>query len=261
MYRLFLPLVLLALPAAASAQTLSGSRASVERIYRQARSHDLHFHETPGGVRRAHEQGVLVRLQGNANYQLVDVSHPYLLPSAYTFVLRLSEQYRDFCGEKLVVTSAVRPRSLRLANSVDKSVHPTGMAVDLRRPSRPRCLQWLRQTLLQLEGAGVIEAVEERNPPHFHVAVFPRPYTRYAQRQGGAVRVSTAFRAQPAATARAGGRPAARPAGGPTYTVRPGDTLWSIAQRNRVSVDNLKRVNDLRSSRIVAGQVLRIPER
>jgi Tfp pilus assembly protein FimV len=109
----------------------------------------------------------------------------------------------------------------------------------------------------------VIEAVEERNPPHFHVAVFPQPYTRYAQRQGGAgaVRVSTALRAQPAANARAGGRPVPRPAGGPTYTVRPGDTLWSIAQRNRVSVDNLKRANDLRSTRIVAGQVLRIPER
>jgi hypothetical protein len=69
------------------------------------------------------------------------------------------------------------------------SVHPTGMAVDLRRPSG-RCLTWLRRTLLAAERRGAIEATEERHPPHFHVAVLPdrvqkaaaTPVRRRAQR-------------------------------------------------------------------------------
>lgn len=236
------------------AQTLRGSRASVDRIHRQALSHQLHFYETSSGVRRAHDRGVFVRLGGNANYALANVSHPYVLPATHTFILRLAQQYRSACGEKLVVTSAMRPKSLRLVNSVDRSVHPTGMAVDLRRPTNGRCLSWLRETLLNLESTGAIEAVEERNPPHFHVAVFPTPYTRYVQRQGGTVRVAAAPNA-------AQGRSIASVAAAErTYQVRRGDSLWSIARRNNVSVDHIRQANDLRSTRIVAGQVLKIPE-
>jgi hypothetical protein len=51
--------------------------------------------------------------------------------------------------------------------------------VDLYRPTG-RCLRWLRAALLELEGAGMIEATEERRPAHFHVAVFPTEYARYA---------------------------------------------------------------------------------
>jgi LysM repeat protein len=237
------------------AQTLRGSRASVDRIHRQALNHGLHFYDTSEGVRRAHQRGVFVRLTGNADYALANVSHPYLLPEAETFVVRLAAQYRAACGEKLVVTSAVRPRSLRLANGSDKSVHPTGMAVDLRRPSNARCLTWLRNTLLEIESRGVIEAVEERSPPHFHVAVFPTPYGRYVQGRGASPRV--------AASERAASRPttvAVENANGQRYHVRRGDTLWSIARSNNVSVDELKSSNSLRSTRIVAGQVLVIPQ-
>ena len=234
------------------AQTLRGSRASVERIYRQAHNHELHFYETSAGVRKAAENGVFVRLRGNANFALADVSHPYVLPTTHTFILRLAQQYRSACGERLVVTSAVRPRSLRLINSVDKSVHPTGMAVDLRKPANTRCLNWLRTTLLHLESTGAIEAVEERNPPHFHVAVFPNPYTRYVQRQGGPAPARVAA----ATSGRIGGSLAADG----TYRVRQGDSLWSIARRNNLTIEQLKAANDLRTSRIVAGQVLRIPD-
>jgi len=240
---------------AVQSQTLQGSRASVERIHRQALVHDLHFFETSEGVRRAHERGIFVKLNGNADYMVANVSHPYLLPEAETFVVRLAAQYRAACGEKLVVTSAVRPRSLRLANSSDRTVHPTGMAVDLRRPHNSRCLGWLRTTLLSMESLGVIEAVEERNPPHFHVAVFPTPYRRYAAGLPGSSRVAASERntsRPPAVTASA--------QRGKRYQVRSGDTLWSIARNNNVSVDEIKSSNALRSSKIVAGQVLVIPE-
>jgi hypothetical protein len=236
------------------AQTLRGSRASVERIHRQALMHDLHFYETSDGIRRAHQRGRFVRLTGNADYVLANVSHPYVLPETQTFVTRLAAQYRAACGEKLVVTSAVRPKSLRLVNGSDRSVHPTGMAVDLRRPTNARCLNWLRSTLLAVESRGVIEAVEERRPPHFHVAVFPVPYTRYVAGRGGSPRVAAAERVTATAEA-ANAASASR-----QYQVRRGDTLWSIARRNNVSVDELKSSNALRSTRIQAGQLLVIPE-
>jgi membrane-bound lytic murein transglycosylase D len=42
-------------------------------------------------------------------------------------------------------------------------------------------------------------------------------------------------------------------------TVKPGDTVGSIATKNRVSVDRLRAVNAIRSNKIVVGQKLRLP--
>lgn len=155
----------------AGAQSLRGSRASVDRMYDQARDHDLTFFRTGRGVRSAARDGDLVRMSGNENYRLHAVNYPYALETTRTFVQRLASQYRDACGERLVVTSGVRPTSYRLFNSVDKSVHPTGMAVDIRKPARRSCLEWLRSTLLHLERQGAVEATEEFRPPHFHIVV------------------------------------------------------------------------------------------
>lgn len=47
--------------------------------------------------------------------------------------------------------------------------------------------------------------------------------------------------------------------GGKEYTVQRGDTLWSIAQQHRVSVDRLKQVNDLQGATLTVGRDLRIP--
>jgi hypothetical protein len=255
-------LVLAALLAAgrADAQTLRGSRASVDRIHRHAVNHGLHFYESPAQVRSGVADGRLVRLSGNRDYQLAGVSYPYVVPAAQVFVERLARQYRSSCGERLVVTSAMRPQTLRLINSSDKSVHPTGMAVDLRRPANSRCLAWLRRTLLNLEAAGVLEAVEERNPPHFHVAVFPNPYTRYARTGRSSPPTASAPAPAPARTPSARNASASRSAASASkYRVRRGDTLWSIARRNDVTVDQIKSVNGMRSTRIVVGQELVIP--
>lgn len=43
-----------------------------------------------------------------------------------------------------------------------------------------------------------------------------------------------------------------------TYTVKAGDTLWNIAQRNNLSVDELKKFNNLRSNIIEIGQKLHV---
>ena len=179
-------IVLLALVSAthaAHAQSLRGSRASVSRMHRYATAHDLRFLRNGPAVRSAAKQGALVRLSAGGGLGIGAVAHPYLRPATATFVRRLAAQYHAACGERLVVTGATRPLSVRLANASARSVHPTGIAVDLRRP-RGKCLTWLRSTLLSLEGRGVIEATEERSPPHFHVVVFEVPYRRYLSQRG-----------------------------------------------------------------------------
>lgn len=227
----------------ADAQSLRGSRASVNRMHRQAVTHDLHFYQTPAGVRRAAAGNRLARLSSGTDYVLHRVAYPYAKASTRTFAERLGRQYRATCGERLVITGAVRPATRQPWNASDRSVHPTGIALDLRKPSDTRCRAWLRRTLLSLEKQGVIEATEEYGPPHFHVAVFPTPYRRHVARLTGRGR-SLAAR----------GPDAAR-----TYVVRSGDSLWEIARRHDTTVAHLKAANGLDGSRIRPGQALVLP--
>jgi hypothetical protein len=150
-------------------------------MYRRAVNGGLDFYETPTDVKRAVVRGELVALNGNANYEVSRVRTPYVRPETRTFVLALARDYRRACGEPMVVTSATRPMSRKLVNGSSLSVHPTGIAVDLRRPEG-RCLTWLRKTLLAAERRGAIEATEERHPPHFHVAVLPSRYQKASAR-------------------------------------------------------------------------------
>ena len=232
--------------APSAAQSLSGSTASINRMYRHARAEKLSFYETPGGVRRAVDAGRLERLTPDSNFTLHAVGYPFVRTTTHTFVERLGAQYRAACGEPMEVTSAVRPATRQPANSAARSVHPTGMAVDLHKPEDAKCRRWLRETLIELEGRGVIEATEEFAPPHFHVAVYPTPYRQYvAERTRPMTRL-----AQSAASA------AAAPV---TYRVRRGDTLWSIARAHDTTVEAIRNANDLGSSVIQPGDTLVVP--
>lgn len=173
-----LALAVVAAPSGAVAQSLHGSPSSVDRMHGYAEKHDLYFYQTGNGIRRAAERGRFVRLSANRDFTLHNVDYPYVRPVTRTFVRRLARQYHAACGERLVVTSAARPITEQPANSSPESVHPTGIAIDLRRPTG-KCLRWLRKTLLILEKRKVIEATEERHPAHFHVAVFGERYRVY----------------------------------------------------------------------------------
>lgn len=179
---------------AAEAQTLRGSTSTMQRQNRIAQQHDYTFLRTSSQVRRFASSGYLERMSGNANYELAGVSHPYARPAVRLFVERLAAQYRGACGEKLVVTSLTRPVLEQPRNASDLSVHPAGMAVDLRISNRRACVRWLENTLLSLEKQGVLDATRERRPPHYHVALFPEPYKRYVTTIAGpaAVRVAAA---------------------------------------------------------------------
>jgi LysM repeat protein len=242
------------LPAAqADAQTLRGGTESLDRQNHQAQAHNFTYLATPADVRRYVEQGHLVPVVANRDFDVHNVSFPYARPEVRLFIERLASQYRAACGEKLVVTSLTRPQSNQPWNASSRSVHPTGMAIDLRRSQKASCRNWLESTLLSLEGQGLLEAIYERNPPHYHVSVYPRPYAQYVARITGNERVVAQAATQAASS------DTRLELDFVNHRVARGETLSRIATRYSVAVSRLRSENNLRGDRINAGQTLRVP--
>jgi hypothetical protein len=154
---------------------LRGSPDAVDRAYQAAKREGLDFEPSRRAVERGAAEGEYVRLpRSSASFRLRGVAMPYARPETRDFLLTFAPRYRRACGEPLTVTSAMRPTSVRLANSVEKTVHPTGMALDLRTP-RNGCRAWMRSALVGYERSGIVEATEEHHPAHFHVAVLRAP--------------------------------------------------------------------------------------
>ncbi len=160
---------------------LGGSMASMRRQHRVAKQNDYTFLRTAAQVREFVREDRLVPLESNANLVVTNVSFPYARPEVKLFVERLAQQFREATGERLVVTSLTRPLSRQPRNAHDLSVHPAGMAVDLRIPANPNDRRWLENTLLTLESLELLDATRERRPPHYHVAVFPDRYSTYVE--------------------------------------------------------------------------------
>ena len=171
-------------PAPTHAQSLKGSKKSLDLQNQVATQHDFTFINTTSQAKRFVELGYLVHVKSNGDYRVNRISHPYARPEVELFVSRLGRQYRNACGEQLVITSLTRPTNRQPRNASARSVHPTGMAMDIRRSSS---------------------------------------------------RVAVAYR------------------------VRNGDSLWSIARKHGTSITELRTANELRGSRIYAGQVLTVP--
>lgn len=214
------------------AQTLRGSRASMEQQHGHAVAQGYQFAHTSRDVDDMIQTGSLQRVRPTPTMAIHNVSYPYLQPAVKTLVERLSAQYYNACGEKMTVTSMTRPIARQPSNAASDSVHPTGMAFDLRVPSNSRCRRWLEQTLLSLESSQVLDVTRERRPPHYHVAAFPEPYQAYLASILGDSH---------------------------DYEVRSGDTLVAIAARSNVTVNQLRAANSIRGDLIRVGQVLTIP--
>lgn len=160
--------------------SMRGSPASMQSQHAVAVSNDYTFAETPAAVADLVSKDRLVRLPGNPDYRLNRVSYPFGRPAVKAFVENLARDYRKACGEQLVVTSLTRPRSEQPGNAHQLSVHPAGMAVDFRVSKSAKCREFMEKALLGLERKELLDATRERNPPHFHVAVYPREYRKYA---------------------------------------------------------------------------------
>ena len=258
------------------AQSLRGSRTSMREQNSVAQHQDYTFLETSADVWDFVEKGLLVPLNGNSNYKVEDASYPYARPAVKLFVERISAQYKDGCGEKLVVTSLTRPLSRQPANASDLSVHPAGMAVDVRRSKKASCRRWLERTLAGLEAKNVLEATRERSPPHYHIAIYPSAYNRYVAQTTGSTeaKVAQATSSDGMKIAKLQNAPSyasvvpvstpattvekATTADSWKYVVKRGDTLWEIARRNGITVSQLKRDNGLTRSYLMPGQKLTI---
>lgn len=162
--------------------SLQGSPSSMVRQNQIAKANDFSFLRNAAQVERFVEEGYLVPIESNGSLRVNGgVSYPVARPEMKLFLERLAEQYREDCGEELVVTSLVRPTSEQPRNSHPLSVHPAGMAADLRISSVTACRSWLESTLLSLEDQGVLDVTRERHPPHYHIALFPDRYAEYVR--------------------------------------------------------------------------------
>ncbi len=257
--------LLVSATSALSAQSaaLRGSHEKMLRQYSIADSSDYPLLQTAADVEQYAELGVLVVVDPTPDLELKKVSFAVTRPEVRTFVRRLARQYHEACGEPLTVTSLTRPVDEQPDNASELSVHPAGMAVDLRRPTRRACRRWLERTLLSLQDEGVLDATRERHPVHYHVAVYPQRYMALLETQGGPGDDAAPAATPADATAIAPGRSHLASADirdrAATYRVQRGDTLRRIAARHGITVAMLKRANGIHGSRIAPGMVLRIP--
>lgn len=229
-------------------------------MYTSARTDDLEFFNTPADIYQAALQGGLSLITVTEDLELDEATFPFALPGTKRFADSLAHEYHRACGERLVVTSAARPLDDQPRNASPKSVHPTGMAVDFRKPRTPACLTWLRANLLTLEDRHVIEATEERRPAHFHVAVLGQLPPRRVRTLASNGEVAPAAPVAPDST---GGRTpqgeADHTSRAHAYRVQPGDNLWTIAHRLGTTPQRIQALNHLRTSRITPGQSLSLP--
>jgi hypothetical protein len=171
----------------AEASDLHGSRDSMEKQHSVAVELDYSFALTASQVEEVVASGVLEPVTPNADFEMSGVSFPYAQHEVRQFIERLAAEYHAASGDLLVVTSLTRPVSQQPSNASPLSVHPAGMAVDLRIPSNRAARSWLSQRLLELEEELVLDVTLERKPAHLHVAVYPAAFANYAARQDSLV--------------------------------------------------------------------------
>lgn len=164
----------------ALASDLYGSRLSMEKQHAVAVDLDYDFARNASQLARVVASGELEKVVPNGDFAFSGVSFPYAQPEVRTFVERLAAEFHIATGQVLVVTSLTRPISEQPRNASPLSVHPAGMAVDLRIPSSRKARAWLSQRLLDLETLGTLDVTLERKPPHLHVAVYPAAFAEYA---------------------------------------------------------------------------------
>jgi uncharacterized protein DUF5715 len=167
----------------ALASDLFGSRDSMEKQHAVAVDLDYDFAMTASQVAEVVASGELEEVVPNGDFEFSGVSFPYAQPEVRAFIERLASEYHVATGLLLVVTSLTRPISEQPSNASPLSVHPAGMAVDLRIPSKRSARSWLSQRLLAFENDGVLDVTLERKPAHLHVAVYPTAFDSYTARE------------------------------------------------------------------------------
>jgi hypothetical protein len=158
----------------------SGSMARQNAV---ARAEGYTFLRTPAEVWAEVAAGRLVRVESNGDVELAGASFPVTRPEVALFLAHLGAAHRTACGTPLVVTSLTRPIVRQPSNASHHSVHPAGMAVDLRIPRDVQCRRWLESRLLAMQAADLLEVLREQRPPHYHVGIFPSAFRGYVEQE------------------------------------------------------------------------------
>jgi len=206
---------LVAAPALARADGLAGSPSSMVHQHEIAVHEAYSFLRTPKQVQALATSGALVEVTETGNLALSKASYPFTRPEVRDFIERFAARYREATGTRLVITSLTRPTALQPRNAHKLSVHPAGMAVDLRVPDDSTARAYLEQSLLAMETAGALDVTREHTPPHYHIAVFAEKYQAYAVRQDSLDAVEHARLAAAAAAAKAAAPPVVAQAAAP----------------------------------------------
>lgn len=149
---------------------VGGEVSSSQQQLGYAQEQQLPFMGTEAEYQTRISSGYFVRLE--SPFMEVHARRPYALPSTVVFVAELArEYYAAGCG-LLVVKDALRLTSERPSNGSLYSVHPAGMAVDIRTKYIPtECADWLRAYTSQKEAEGKVDGTQEWKPEHLHVVV------------------------------------------------------------------------------------------
>ena len=198
---------LVSAPALARADGLAGSPSSMVHQHEIAVREDYSFLRTPKQVQALATSGALVQVTESEHLVLNKVSYPFTRPEVRDFIERFAARYHEATGTPLIITSLTRPSALQPKNAHKLSVHPAGMAVDLRVPTDPAARAYLEKSLLDMETAGALDVTREHTPPHYHIAVFAEKYRAYAVRQDSLAAVEHARLAAAAAGAKAAAPP------------------------------------------------------
>ncbi len=104
----------------------------------------------------------------------------HVRPWLKEFVETVAARAQTEIGVRIRITSLVRPLDYQRRlqehnrNAASESTHPTGSTVDISLVELEwREKNWLRQYILSLEKAGLVEATEERGNQCLHIFVHP----------------------------------------------------------------------------------------
>ncbi len=231
------------LPLAVQGQSLRGSTASLDRQERAAQIHDFTYIASPGEVERFVKAGYLVQVRAKRGFRpergilsFPSSGNPDLHSSACQSVS--GGLWGETGGNQHdPAPFSTARKCIRPAPFIPPGWPSTYGGVT----ARPVDLGW-RVLFSHSRGPGCWRPLANSYPPHYHIALFPEPYARYVDDLSN----------QPAETRVASADVVA-------YRVRRGDSLWDIAKSHGTSVDRLKQENDLKGSRIYAGQLLQVP--
>lgn len=149
---------------------VGGEVSSSQQQLGYAQKQQLPFMATEAEYQTRISSGYFIRLE--SPFMEVHARRPYALPSTVVFVAELAREYYDEGCGLLVVKDALRLTSERPSNGSLYSVHPAGMAVDIRTKYIPtECADWLRTYISQKEAEGKVDGTQEWKPEHLHVVV------------------------------------------------------------------------------------------